>query len=116
MKTIRPIKNRQGYHVDERVDVSMNPRRDGNSPRLDVGDAVLLRFASKVRFRDGTHPVQLLRVTVTSVRNNCRGERVYRGEVDREVDRKLFTFAELRRGQPVRFKGEHVCIVYQSVS
>lgn len=114
MKTQRPrlLTNRNGYHIDERGDVAANPRREGVCPVLDVGDAVLVRFRSRVRFRDGSHAIQVLRVGVTSVRINDRGERVYRGEVDWEVDRKLFRIDELRRGQPVRFKASHVVIVY----
>jgi hypothetical protein len=111
VKTIRPrlLPNDAGYHVDEREAVS---RRVGNAPSLDVGDAVVLRFRSRVRFRDGSYGMQLLRVAVTSVHRNERGESEYRGEVEWEVDRKLFRADELRRGQPVRFRSEHVVIVF----
>lgn len=109
MKTKRPrlAVNLTGYHIDERVSVH---RCEGNSPVLCIGDRVLVRFVSRVRFRDGTLGEQVVRVTVTNVRGD-----LYRGEVDCNwpIDRKLFRPDELRAGQVLTFVGDHVFIVYR---
>lgn len=106
MQTKRPrllIRPSPSYSDERREHI------DAASRQPAIGDRVFLAFRSRVRYVDGSRAHQGLGVSITRE----IGEGIYRGEIDSQPDRRLFTADELRRGQPVKFRTRNIFILYR---